>query len=344
MPLKTFGKLPKGAAFERVRSSSNFNGQSFNNPIPTQMGVKAHRVMKDYFKTRSTRKPEKPIPIANKLKNDFTETPSKALKLMWLGHASLLIEIERIRILTDPVFSDRVSPFAWMGPKRMHDTPFSLNEMPDIDVIVISHNHYDHLDLEFINYVKDHNIRFVVPLAVGETLQHWGIDGENIVELDWHESYTYNNVSFTATPARHFTGRGLLDRNKAFWMSTVIKGSEESLFFCGDSVFFEGFEDIGHQYGAFNFTMIGIGAYNEQWQAIHTNPKEALKAHNLLRGKHFLPIHWCTFDLAPHPWMEPVEWLMQENQKIKSNVIIPKAGEFVTSAIADQYQQEFWWR
>lgn len=344
MPLKTFGKLPKGKAFEKVQSSSNFNGQSFNNPIPTKMSVKPHRVMNDYFKTRSKRKPEKPVSIENLTKGDFSEIPSMELKLMWLGHASSLIEIEGIRILTDPVFSNRVSPFSWMGPKRLHDTPFPMHELPAIDVIVISHNHYDHLDIEFINYVKDHNIQFVVPLAVGETLQHWGVSNQNIFELDWHETYVFKNVSFTATPARHFTGRGLLDRNKALWMSTVIKGREESLFFCGDSGFFEGFEDIGNRYGSFDFTMIGIGAYNEQWQAIHTNPEEALKAHNLLKGKHLLPMHWCTFDLAPHPWSEPIEWLINENKKIKSSVTIPKVGEFITSEIANNYNQEFWWR
>lgn len=342
MPLKIFGKRATGEALKIISNSPNFKKGVFQNPIPTKMSVDPIKVSNDYFKRKKEdSKPKSEVPLVQLDKNSFQKIPSEILKVRWLGHASSIIEMDGLRILTDPVFSERVSPFGFLGPKRLHASPLNLEAVPAVDIVIISHNHYDHLDYTFIKSLRNKAIQFIVPLGVGSYLQHWGIDEKQIRELDWHDSFEMKSVKITATPARHFTGRGILDRNKSFWASFAIQGQQESLFFSGDSGFFQGFENIGNLYGPFDITMIGIGAYNQQWNAIHTNPNEAIKAHHLLRGKYLLPIHWCTFDLAPHHWHEPIEWLLEEAQKEKTSVLLPVPGEAVTASYKDW---SFWWR
>jgi L-ascorbate metabolism protein UlaG (beta-lactamase superfamily) len=342
MQPKIFGKKANGKDLQKIASSHNFKNGVFLNPIATSMSVDPLKVMKDYFKrSKADGKPKVEVPFTPLNSKNFTQKPSSLLQVRWLGHASSIIELDGIRILTDPVFSERVSPFGFMGPKRMHPSPLPLSEIPKVDIVIISHNHYDHLDYDFILAIKHQPIQFIVPLGVGAYLQHWGVSAHQIIELDWHDSFQYQSVSITATPARHFTGRGILDRNKSFWASFAIKGAAESIFFCGDSGFFNGFDEIGIHYGPFDITMIGIGAYNKQWQAIHTNPAEAIEAHHLLRGKHLLPIHWCTFDLAPHHWQEPIEWLLKEAEKRNTSLLIPVPGEEIW---ANKMDWKFWWR
>ncbi len=327
MQPKIFGKKATGKELQRIASSPNFKNGVFINPIPTSMSVDPLKVMKDYLRrNKSDGRPKSEVPYVALNAQSFIPEITNQLNVKWLGHASSIIELDGIRILTDPVFSERVSPFGFMGPKRMHPSPLPLSEIPKVDLVIISHNHYDHLDYEFILALKNESIKFVVPLGVGSYLQHWGVSADKIEELDWHDTFQYQSVSITATPARHFTGRGVLDRNKSFWASFAIKGEVESIFFCGDSGFFKGFADIGSQYGPFDITMIGIGAYNKQWQSIHTNPEEAIEAHHLLNGKHLLPIHWCTFDLAPHHWQEPIEWLVDIASKRNTSLLIPIPG------------------
>ena len=343
MQPKIFGRQPAGALLERIRRSPNYSGNGFKNPIPTRMDVNPYKVAKEYWISDSShRRPKNKISINRLRPIDYSNIPSKSLKVSWLGHASTIVEIGGLRIMTDPVLSDRVSPFRWSGPKRLHASPLQHQDIPHIDAIVISHNHYDHLDFELITYLRDRDIQFITPLGVGESLRYWGIPNKLIYELDWHDDYQMGGVNFTATPARHFTGRGLLDRNKTLWASFVIEHENEKLFFCGDSGFFPGFADIGKQYGPFDITMIGVGAYNVEWHAIHTNPKEAVEAHQLLFGKHLLPIHWCTFDLALHSWDEPIEWTIREANEEAVSLLLPKPRQMVDAS--GKHINEMWWR
>ncbi|MCP4123253.1 MAG: hydrolase [Bacteroidetes bacterium] len=340
--LKTFGRLPNGKEWTRIKRSPNFNGRTFENPIPTKLSMNPFRVMREYAKSDPLRrKPPHPIPLSPIYPDDLNKTPSVGLKITWLGHASIMMEVGGIRLLCDPVFSERVSPFGFAGPKRHHVSPIRMEDLPNIDAVLISHNHYDHLDHELIGFLKDKDIRFITPLAVGASLRYWGVRPELIHELDWHEFVDISGVKIVATPARHFTNRGLLDRNKSFWASFVIESRSEKAFFCGDSGFFPGFKEIGEQYGPLDVTMIGIGAYNKDWQAIHTNPEEAVEAHQLLKGKYLLPIHWCTFDLALHDWSEPVERLIKEAESKGVELLIPKPGESVIPK--NGFKNEHWW-
>jgi L-ascorbate metabolism protein UlaG (beta-lactamase superfamily) len=343
--IKTFGKLPVGAAWTKMKGSPNFNGRKFVNPIPTRLNVNPLRVMKEYTKSDPLRrKPPHPVPVRLLNRLDFGSQPSRALQITWLGHASVLIETGGLRLLADPVFAERVSPFAFMGPKRHHPVPLKMDELPPVDAVLISHNHYDHLDYEFIRAVKGKDIQFITPLAVGASLAYWGVSKDRIRELDWHESIEIRGVRITATPARHFTNRGLLDRNKSFWASYVIDNGQERAFFCGDSGFFPGFGDIGQQYGPMDITMIGIGAYNKDWQAIHTNPEEAVEVHRLLKGRYLLPIHWCTFDLALHDWSEPVERLVAAADAAGVHLLLPRPGETVDGSGAGDFAGHgCWW-
>ncbi len=341
MQPKTFGKRAKGKEKLKLSNSPNFDGTVFKNPIPTSMSINFLKVLKDYVVSNSNlRKPSKPVPIKLVAKNSFNVNPSQELSVRWLGHASSVIEINGKRILTDPVLSERVSPFSFSGPKRLHPNPMSLENLPHIDAIIISHNHYDHLDYEFVSAITEKDIKFIMPLGVGSYLKHWGVNTANIIELDWHSSYSLDDVLITSTPARHFSGRGLLDRNKSQWASFVIESKKQKLFFCGDSGYFDGFKEIGDKYGGFDITMIGIGAYNEQWQAIHTNPAEAVKAHKFLKGKYLLPIHWCTFDLALHSWDEPINWLLKEASKHQVQLILPQPGEAINTT---DFENSNWW-
>ncbi len=212
--------------------------------------------------------------------------------------------------------------------------------LPSIDAILISHDHYDHLDYGSIRQLKDKTKYFFVPLGVGAHLQHWGVEASKITELDWWQSADIDGMTFTATPARHFSGRGLTDRDKTLWASWVIKGQDNNIYFSGDSGYRTHFKQIGEQYGPFDFTMIECGQYNEKWEAIHMMPEQSLQAHIDLQGKMMMPIHWGAFNLAVHPWKEPVERLLKA-KKEDMMIATPVIGEsFVLSQALPDAR---WW-
>ncbi|MFC3532057.1 MBL fold metallo-hydrolase [Vogesella facilis] len=230
-----------------------------------------------------------------------------ATTLVRLGHSSMLIRIDGHYLLTDPVFSERASPLQWAGPKRFHPVPLSIDELPPIKAVILSHDHYDHLDKHTVLALDSKVERFITPLRVGDHLKRWGIAADKIIELDWWQQAELGSLRFTATPAQHFSGRGLRDRDRTLWASWVIAGSRERLFFSGDSGYFPGFREIGERCGPFDVTMIETGAYNALWSDIHMLPEQSVQAHIDLRGKAMLPIHNSTFDLALHDWHEPLE-------------------------------------
>ena len=339
---KVFGKSPGSDERERIIASPNYTGNAFVNPVPTKMHTNPLKILKVFTQSRKTdREPPFEIPLVKHNKDGFTDPPSQELKLMWLGHVSFLIEMAGKRILLDTVVSERVSPFGFAGPKRFHEPPLPADELPHIDLFVISHNHYDHMDYSLIRKLKDRDIHFVTSLGLESTLKHWGVGANKITSLDWHESFRQDGLEIIATPSRHFSGRSPFDRNKTFWCSYVVRSEDQSIYYEADSGYFDGFREIGEKYGPFDLSLMGIGAYNDLWAVIHTFPEEAVKGHLQLNAGKMIPIHWCTFNLAVHPWIEPIERTVHEAKKKNVELIIPIPGEWVIPG--KKQSRPLWW-
>lgn len=259
-----------------------------------------------------------------------------------LGHSSILLKLGEDLVLIDPVFSERASPLQWAGPRRFHPVPLVPDELPTITAVVISHNHYDHLDSHTVRQLAPNVHYFVVPLGVGEHLRDWGVADEAIVELDWWEELEIGDLTLAATPAQHFSGRSLTDRNKTLWASWVIQGDGANLFFSGDTGYFDGFSEIGERYGPFDVTMIENGAYNEAWRSMHLMPEESVQAHIDLRGRAMLPIHNSTFDLSIHAWYEPLERVSALAAERGVQLLTPVIGAPVQ--VFEPRPTYAWWR
>ncbi len=258
-----------------------------------------------------------------------------------LVHSTLLFRLDGRFVLTDPVFSERISPISFLGPKRFHELPISLDEMPYIDIVIISHNHYDHLDEATIKGLKDRIGHIYTTLGIKSQLVDWGVDASKITELDWWESVEDHGLTITAVSAQHFSARGFFDRNKTLWTSWVIKSAHTNLYFGADSGYFDGFREIGDRYGPFDMTFLEAGAYNERWRSIHMMPEETVQAHLDLKGARLFPIHNGSFKLAMHPWKEPLERVSAEAERKKVELSHPKMGEAVP--LLEYKATEMWW-
>ena len=293
--------------------SPNYRDGVFHNleaSSALRLDVEENRlVISEMFSGQSHSRPKKPIPLAD----PPAQAAAEPLSVTWLGHATALLEIDGYRLLTDPVWGERCSPSRALGPQRLHPAPLNLEALPALDAVIISHDHYDHLDMATVRALsRTQRCVFVAPLGVGAHLRHWGIPAGRIVERDWGAGYTIDDLTLTCTPARHFSGR-FLSRNNTLWASWVIAGPQHRAYFGGDSGYTGSFAEIGAQHGPFDLTLLPIGAYNKAWPDIHMNPEEAVRAHRDLNGSApgvLVPIHWATFRLAPHPWAEPAERLV----------------------------------
>ena len=287
------------------------------------------------------RTPDKPLPMVPVDLSYFTATPMDQLNVTWLGHSSLMINIDGYRILADPVFEKRIS---LIGPTRFNgEVPLNINDLPSIDAVIISHDHYDHLNKFSIQYLQPKTNKFLVPKGVGNLIARWGVPRNKIVEREWWQEYYFDaQLMFAATPAQHFSGRGITDRNKTLWSSWVIKTPKHRLFFSGDSGYFDGFKRIGETYGPFDITFIECGAYNQAWAQVHMFPEETVQAHMDLKGKVLHPIHWGTFNLAMHPWYEPMERLTAAARARQIEIAIPQVGE--TTRYKEYLPVARWWQ
>ena len=249
--------------------------------------------------------PRQPIPVHALSQAELLAAPDHSL--FRLGHSTVLLKLNGQFWLTDPVFSKRASPVQWAGPQRFHAPPVSIAELPPITGVILSHDHYDHLDHAAVLELAAKTEHFITPLGVGDTLVKWGIPAEKVRQLAWWESTRVAGLTLSATPAQHFSGRGLFDGNQTLWASWVIDSGEKRIFFSGDSGYFMGFKEIGETFGPFDLTMVETGAYDPQWPDVHMQPEESLQAHIDLRGEVMLPIHNGTFDLSLHAWSDPFE-------------------------------------
>jgi len=245
--------------------------------------------------------------------------------------------------LVDPVLKQRASPFSWIGPKRFHPSPITAEELPDTDIVLITHDHYDHLEKSTIVTINEKVERFIVPLGIGKLLESWGVNSSKIKELDWWESYSSGSLTFHATPAVHYASRGLFDSNQRLWCSWSIVGKGERIFVSGDSGYFDGFKNIGERLGPFDVTFLKIGAYSDKgtWRSLHMTPEEAGQQHLDLRGQLLVPLHWATFDMALHPWYEPIERLVTFSEQESVTLITPEVGEKIN--LRGKSNAVHWW-
>lgn len=339
----SFGAAAKGDRLLRMQQSRQYKETRFVNKLPMTEdnwdAGKMWTMFMDWIGGNQPRVPAKPIPVLRLTASDFAQ-PSTDLTVRWLGHSTSIIEIEGKRILTDPVWSQRTSPYQFVGPKRFFDPVIAIENLPPLDAVIISHDHYDHLDSATIMALRG-KVDFYVPLGVGAHLEKWGVLPARIHEFDWWESAQVGGLKLVCTPARHFSGRGFSDRNHTLWASWSIIGQKRRVFFSGDSGLFPELSEIGDRLGPFDLTMMESGAYNPLWPDVHMGPEQAVIGHRALRGKIMLPIHWGLFTLAPHGWTEPIERLRVMAKRDGDSIAQPMAG--MLFAITDPLPVKQWW-
>ncbi len=323
---------------------AHMSGKKFLNPVPTELSTGGNMllIMWKFFTNKKETIPKHVLGPFSTNVAVYKTAPQSGLRITWIGHSSLLIEMDGKRILTDPVWSERASFASFIGPQRFFAPPLSLHELPALDAIIISHDHYDHLDKAVIRQLANTTVPFYCSLKVGRYLEQWGVHKSRITEMDWLEdAFISDDCILTATPARHFSGRSLRNRFQTLWSSFVIKGSKHTIFYGADSGWFPGFKHIGNAYGPFDLTMLEIGAYNENWADIHMGPEKAVDAHLALKGKLMMPIHWGTFNLALHPWKEPIERLLRYAKEKNIELFLPRPGE-PTEVTGISYNSNWW--
>jgi L-ascorbate metabolism protein UlaG (beta-lactamase superfamily) len=345
--MNSFGRKASGVRLERMQSSPRWAGEGFRNVHPVLPGLRATDVrmpsLADFLCGGGRRIPRRALPSTSP-RDAWSREPDSGLRATWLGHSTVLVEIGGCRILTDPVWGARASPSRLVGPKRFQPVPVAIAGLPPVDLIVVSHDHYDHLDYPTIRELSKLEVPFVTSLGVGAHLEAWGVGAERITELDWWETYTLPRaeVSVTAAPSQHFSGRGLHDRNASLWSSMVIRSPRHRVFFSGDTGLTTEYATIRERLGPFDLVMLEVGAFHPAWGDIHLGPENALKALALLGGGAFLPVHWGTFALAVHDWDQPVETLLTAGTAAGARLLMPRLGQAIEPA--QDHEPMPWWR
>ncbi len=337
----SLGAEPTGARADRVRRSPQFRHGKFHNPVPGSAlpPGSGRQALREMLFGGQRRTPSGVVPVVAPRP---AELAPDSLHVIWYGHSSALVEIERRRVLFDPVWSKRCSPSAHVGPRRLHPVPVPLEQLPPLDAIVISHDHYDHLDMATVRgLVRLQSAPFLVPIGVGAHLDRWGVPPGRIIELDWDEAVDIAGLRITATAARHFSGRAFA-RDPTLWASWVVAGRTRRVFYTGDSGYFDGFAEIGAAHGPFDATLIQVGAYGVAWPDIHMTPEEGIAAHLAVRGALLIPLHWATFILAVHGWAEPADRLWLEAKARDVAVAGPRPGARVD--VDDPPAVDGWWQ
>jgi L-ascorbate metabolism protein UlaG (beta-lactamase superfamily) len=345
--MKALGKRADGLRLERMQSSKQWSGDGFRNVHPLLPGLRDPNTkmpsISEFLHGGERRVPSAPLPSIEP-REIWARAPSTGLRATWLGHSTVLIEIEGKRILTDPVWGPRASPSRLVGPKRFQPVPVALRSLPPLDAVIVSHDHYDHLDFPTIRELAKLDVPFVTSLGVGAHLQYWGVPAERIVELDWWESHTLPNAELTVTagPSQHFSGRGVRDRNTTLWSSMTIRSPRRTVFFSGDTGLTTEYATLRERFGPFDLVMLEVGAFHPAWGDIHLGPENALEALSLLGGGPFLPVHWGTFALALHDWDQPAETLLELGPKRGATLLMPRLAEPLEPA--HEHRLSPWWR
>ncbi len=348
--MKSLGRRAEGERLERMQASPRWAGGGFRNLHPIAPGLRDPAVampsVAQFLCGGERRVPRHALPSQDP-RPLWLQPPASGLRATWLGHSTVLVEIDGHRVLTDPVWGPRASPSRLAGPKRFQPAPLRLSHLPTPDVVLVSHDHYDHLDYPTVRAMARHTaVPFVTSLGVGAHLQAFGVPPERITELDWWETHAVpgTGLQITAAPSQHFSGRGLKDRNATLWSSLVIRGPRHAVFFSGDTGLTSEYASIRDRLGPFDLVMLEVGAFHPAWGDIHLGPANALKAHALLGGGVFLPVHWGTFSLAMHAWDEPADTLLALAEPLGVPLLMPTLGQPVEPAQAAGRAVQPWWR
>ena len=327
----------------------------FQNPVPTELGTLRliFKAMPLYIKNHEQRTPlVTPGPFKTD-KSVYHTAPESGLRVTWFGHSGMLVEIDGVRILIDPVWEERASPRQWFGPRRFFPPTISLEDLPQLDAVLISHDHYDHMGEMSIRKLAQlpctGNARWITALGVGTLLRSWGVKPESIAELDWMGDVDVKVegrvlLKVTSVPARHFSGRSLLHRFETLWGAYVLRGAMHTIYFGADTGWWDGFREIAARFGPFDLTMLEIGAYNDLWKEIHLGPDNAARAFQAM-GNHglFMPIHWGLFDLALHGWRQPIERLREIAEEAGMALWSPAPGA-PTEVVSKRPLLDTWWQ
>jgi L-ascorbate metabolism protein UlaG (beta-lactamase superfamily) len=318
-----FGGRATGDRLARMDDSTLFVDGKAQNLVPIDLGMSRKYIgaIKRYI--RGGQEPVVELPVTTPV----FDAPSTDAQITWLGHSSMVVELDGVRVLFDPVLSERASPFQFMGPKRFHSAPLAPSQLPQVDAVVISHDHYDHLDRMTIMELASRGVRFLVPLGVGAHLEAWDVPLAQIEELEWWQEASVGEVRLVCTPARHFSGRGFTDRNRTLWASWALLGKTQRIWFSGDTGAFPQASEIGERLGPFDLAMIEVGAFDRAWESVHLGPDGAMEMVDQVRGNVLFPIHWGTFNLAAHRWDQPIVRVLELAAQRDLPVMVPAAGQ-----------------
>ena len=334
------GRKPFGIHLETIKNSPQYKKNKFVNEREVRLTINLTGILKillEMLLGAKNRRPRKKL-----LSQELTTKEGGDAYLTWFGHSTFLYEVDGKKILFDPMLGKHASPIPYTIRRYNYELPSSADALPPLDAVIISHDHYDHLDYETIIKIKNKTKRFITPLGVGAHLLRWGVLPEQITELDWWGETALGDVSIIATPSQHFSGRTLSDRQKTLWVGWIIKNSTAKVFFGGDSGYFAGFREIGKRHGPFDLTLLDSGQYNPRWEVVHMFPEQSVRAHKELGGKVFMPIHWSAFTLSLHSWTDPVERALIAAKKEGVEMITPIIGQ--RFHVVDERPQQVWWR
>ena len=342
-----FGGVASKQQQELFSKSKHYKDGKFlnNGGVKMEMSLKdSFKAMWILFKSNSKAEPNKNIAV-QKIDSITIANYNSKTRFIWFGHSTFLLQIKGKNLLIDPMFSNVPAPNPLLGNKRFSNKlPIEIEKLPSIDAVLITHDHYDHLDYESIQKLKDKVNIFYTPLGIGIHLLKWGVEKERIIELDWWQEIKYDELTIRCTPAQHFSGRGISDREKTLWCSWIIQSDDENLFFSGDSGYASHFKEIGDQYGPFDFAFMECGQYNNLWPLVHMLPEETAQAGLDIKAKKMMPIHWGAFKLASHSWTDPVERISKKAKELNVDLVIPKIGEIIEIGLNDSEEIYPWWR
>lgn len=342
-----FGGVASKQQQELFSKSKHYKDGKFlnNGGVKMEMSFKdSFKAMWILFKSNSNAKPNKNIAV-QKIDSITIANYNSKTRFIWFGHSTFLLQIKGKNLLIDPMFGDVPAPNPLLGNKRFSNRlPIEIEKLPSIDAVLITHDHYDHLDYESIQKLKSKVNMFYTPLGIGIHLLKWGVEKERIIELDWWQEIKFDELTIRCTPAQHFSGRGISDREKTLWCSWIIQSDEENLFFSGDSGYASHFKEIGDQYGPFDFAFMECGQYNNLWPLVHMLPEETAQAGLDIKAKKMMPIHWGAFKLASHSWTDPVERISKKAKELNVDLVIPKIGEIVEIGLNNSEEIYPWWR
>lgn len=341
-----FGGKPTTEQIALFNRSGHYQNGIFVNEIPTSMDMgfgKFMSILKDFIKGVPHQAPKSPLPVLKVDSLDIATRSDTVTQVTWFGHSAFLLEIQGKNILLDPMFGSTPAPHPWLGRHRFTEgLPIEIEKLPQIDAVIFSHDHYDHLDYGSIMKLKAKVKQFYVPLGVGAHLIEWGVPKENVHELNWWDEIQHEDLRFKCAPARHFSGRGFGDRFTTLWASWVIQGTHHNIYFSGDSGFGPHFKTIGEKYGPFDFAMVECGQYDTRWDNIHMMPEQTAQAAVDVKTKLFMPIHWGAFVLALHTWKDPIERVTKKAKELAMPITTPRIGEPVILELAEKPTNRWW--